>query len=60
MRDQVKGGNNSYTSPTHNVVIKVKIDLPRFDGKNNRGGIRWIRKIEKYFEMYNIYSDDDK
>ena len=24
-RDQVKGGNNSHTGPTHNVVHKVKI-----------------------------------
>ena len=40
LRDQVKGGNNSHTCPTHNVVFKVKIDLPRFDGKNNRDGIR--------------------
>ena len=37
--DQVKGGNNSHTGPTHNVVHKVKIDLPRFDGENNRDRI---------------------
>ena len=60
LRDQVKGGNNSHTSPTHNVIHKVKNDLPRFDGKNNRDMIRWITKIKKYFEMYNIYGDNDK
>ena len=35
LRDQVKGGNNSHTGPTHNAIHKFKIDLPRFDGKNN-------------------------
>ena len=60
LRDQVKGRNNSHIGPTHNVVHKVKIDLPRFNGKNNRDEIWWINKIEKYFEMYNIYGDDDK
>ena len=60
LRDQVKGGNNSHTCPTHNIVHKVNIDFPRFDGENNRDRIRWINKIKKYFEMYNIYGDDDK
>ena len=60
MRDQVKGGNNSHIGPTHNVAHKVKFDLPRFDGVNNRDVIRWIDQIEKYFEMYNINGDDDK
>ena len=39
LRDKVKGGNNSHTGPTHNVVHKVKIDLPRFDREINRDGI---------------------
>ena len=60
LRDQVKGGNNSHTGPTYTIVHKVNIDLPRFDNENNRDGIRWINKIEKYFEINNIYSDDDK
>ena len=60
LRDQVRQGNNSHAGPTHNFVHKVKIDLPRFDGENNQDRIRWINKIEKYFEMYNIYDDDDK
>ena len=60
LRDHVKGNNSSHTGPTHNIVHKVKIDLPRFDGESNRDRIRWINKIKKYFEMYNIYGDDDK
>ena len=32
LRDQVKGGNKSHTCPTHIVIHKVKIDLPRFNG----------------------------
>ena len=60
LRDQVKGGNNSHIGPTHNVAHKVKFDLPRFDGVNNRDVIQWIYQIEKYFEMYNINGDDDK
>ena len=60
LRDQVKGDNSSHTGPTHNIVHKVKINLPRFDGEINRDGIQWINKIEKYFEMYNIYGDGDK
>ena len=60
MRDQDKGDNNSHTCPTHNVVHKVKIDLPRFDGESNRDEIRWIHKIEKYFEMYYIYVYNEK
>ena len=47
LRYQVKGGNNSHTCPTHNVIHKVKIDLPRFDGENNPYRIRWINKINK-------------
>ena len=39
LREQDKGGNDSHTGPTHNVVHKVKIDLPRFDGENNRDRI---------------------
>ena len=35
LRDQVKGRNSSHTSRTHNVVHKVKIDLPRFNGESN-------------------------
>ena len=46
--DQVKGDNNSYAIPTHNTLHKVNIDLPRFDGENNRDEIQWINKIEKY------------
>ena len=46
--------------PTHNVVHEVNINLPRFDGENNRGRIWWIKKTEKYFEKYNIYGDEDK
>ena len=49
LRDQVKGGNNSHTGPTHNVIHKVKIDLARLDGENNQDGIRWISKTEKIF-----------
>ena len=60
LRYQVKGGNNSHVVPTHNIVHKVNIDLLRFDGENNRDRIQWINKIKKYFEMYNIYGDDDK
>ena len=60
LRDQVKGSNNSHTCPTHDVIHKFKIDLPRFNGKNNRDRIRWISKIEKSFEMYNIYGDENK
>ena len=60
LTDQVKGGNSSHTGPTHNVIHKVNIDLSRFNGGNNRDGIQWINKIEKYFEMYNIYGDNDK
>ena len=55
LRDQVKGGNNSHTRPTHNIVHKVKIDLPRFESGNNRDEVRWIKKIKKYFEMYTLY-----
>ena len=60
LRYQVRGGNNSHTGPNHNVVCKFKINLPRFDGENNRHGIRWINKIKKYFEIQNIYGDDEK
>ena len=60
LRDQVKGGNNSHIGPTHNVIHKVKIDLPRFDGENNQDEIWWIKKIKKYFEMYNIYGENGK
>ena len=60
LRDQVRGGNKSHTFPTHNFVHKFKIDLLRFDGENNRDGFRWIKKIEKYFEIHNIYGDDNK
>ena len=60
LKDQVKGFNNSHMGPTCNIIHKVKIDLPRFDGESNRDEIRWISKNEKYFEMYNIYGDDDK
>ena len=35
LREQFKGSNNSHAGPTHNVVPKAKINLPRFDGKNN-------------------------
>ena len=35
LRYQVKGGNNTHIGPTHNVVHKFKIDLPRFDRENN-------------------------
>ena len=40
LKDQVKGFNNSHTGPTHNLIHKVNIDLPRFDGENNRDEIR--------------------
>ena len=60
LRDQVKGGDKSHTNPPHNAIHKVNIDLPRFDNENNRDGIRWISKIEKYFDMYNIYGNADK
>ena len=46
LRYQVRGGNNTHTGPTHNAVDKFKINLPRFDGENNRYGIRQINKIE--------------
>ena len=48
LRDQVKGSNNSHSGPTHNILHKVKIDLPRFDGENNQDEIRWINKIKIY------------
>ena len=60
LRDQVKGNNRSHIGPSHNVVHKLKINLPSFNGESNRYEIKWISKIEKYFEMYNIYGDDDK
>ena len=58
LRYQVKGGNNSHADPIHNIIHKRKIVLSRFDGENNQDGIQWINKIEKNFEMYNIYGDD--
>ena len=44
----------------YNFVNKVNINLSRFDGENNQDGIQWINKIEKYYEMCNIYGDNDK
>ena len=47
-RDQVKGGNNSHIGQTHNILHKVKIDLPssmakifemRFDGSTKSKNI---------------------
>ena len=58
LRDHVKGKNGSHIGPTHHVIHKVKIDLPRFYGESNWDTIRWINKIEKYFEMCNICGDN--
>ena len=35
LKDRVKGSNISHTSPTHNVIHKLNIDLLRFDRETN-------------------------
>jgi len=59
-KDGNKGANNSNMGSFNNVIHKIKIDIPKFDGEDNREGTRWINKVENYFAMYRINDDDDK
>ena len=58
--DPMKDSNTSYSGSFNNVIHKIKIDIPKFDGENNREGNRWINKVENYFAMYRISDDEDK
>ena len=60
LTDQGKWGNNSHTGQPTTLFIRsistyqgsmVKVIKTRFNG---------LAKSKKYFEMYNIYGDDDK
>jgi hypothetical protein len=51
---------SSNMSSFNNVIHKVKLDILKFDGEDNREGTRWINKVENYFSMHHISDDDDK
>ena len=42
-----------------NPLLKARNSLTKVHGENNQDGI-WINKIGKYYEMCNIYGDNDK
>ena len=44
---------------THGYQIRVKLELPKFDG-DEKQCIAWINKTEEYFDIHNIQYDSEK
>ena len=43
----------------HRYQIKVKLELPKFDG-DEKQCIAWINKAKEYFDIHNIHYDSEK
>jgi hypothetical protein len=39
---------------------KLKINVPRFDGEDDRERTRWINRIKHYFELHQMYNIEKK
>ena len=44
--------------PTHGYQIRVKLELPKYDG-DEKQCITWINKAKEYFDIHNIQYDSD-
>jgi hypothetical protein len=39
---------------------KLRFDVPRFDGEEDRERTRWINRIKIYFELHKMCDDEEK